>query len=350
LLTEIRLQQFRCYTEYAVQGLTQKTAFLGENGQGKTSLLEAIYFLSRCRSFRTHQTREMIHWGGSTLGVSGDFIQEPVQRLKVEWSVDERILTVNDTTNTSFRDYWGQVLSVVFQNSDRHILQGPAQLRRQWVDGLIASVQPDYLQWIQRAQLLLKQKNAFLRKNPQDRGIWNSLTDQLEDVARRIHEQRVVFTTQSAPVLESTYQNLTGKKETLTMTYEAEIPRQLTRSRDKLWEMERQFGTAQLGPHRDDWKFQLAGQALRNFGSEGQVKSGALVLRLLEVRLMQEQAGRWPLLLIDDALNDLDVGRKEQFWSLVPPEAQQFYATPQLDQLPVSAAFKIINLASLDKP
>jgi DNA replication and repair protein RecF len=344
LLKEFRLQQFRCYTEYHLKEFTLRNAFLGENGKGKTSLLEAIYFLTRCRSFRTHQTRELIHWGHNSLGLAGDFSGEPVERLKVEWSVEERVLTLNENRNTRFREYWGKVLAVVFQNSDRHILQGPAQLRRQWVDSLIASVQPDYLHIIQRTQLLLKQKNAFLRKAPQDRGVWNSLTDQLEEGTLAVYEFRKTFTQEATPILESAYQSLTGKRKNLVIQYEAEIPRQLSRTRDKLWESEKQFNSAQLGPHRDDWKFQLGGQPLRAYGSEGQVKSAALALRLLELRLMQEQTGRWPLLLIDDALNDLDQGRKEQFWHLVPQEAQQFYATPQMDQLPQTSEFKIFNL------
>ncbi|NJK90883.1 MAG: hypothetical protein HC904_03020 [Blastochloris sp.] len=185
----------------------------------------------RCRSFRTHQTRELIHWGGTSLGVSGDFQEEPVRRLKVEWSVEERVLTLEEQPRASFREYWGQILVVVFQNSDRHLLQGPGQLRRQWVDSLIASLHPEYLQWIQRAQLLLKQKNAYLRKGGGDRGLWNSLTDPLEEVTRRIHEARETFTNQAAPVLEETYQHLTGKQEQLTLRYEAEIPRQLARER-----------------------------------------------------------------------------------------------------------------------
>jgi DNA replication and repair protein RecF len=341
LLKEIRLQDFRCYQEFCLTGLTQRNVFLGENGKGKTSLLEAIYFLIRCRSFRTHQTRELIHWGGNSMGLAGVFEKEAVHKLKVEWGVDERILTLNEQAHITFRDYWGQVQVVVFQNSDRHLLQGPAQLRRQWVDGIIASIEPEYLQLIQRAQLLLKQKNAFLRKSPHDRNLWNTLTDQLEELTRRIHEVRSNFTLQAAPLLEKSYQILTGKKEVLEITYDAEIPRQLTRTRNKLWAMEQQFHAAQLGPHRDDWKFQLKGQALRAFGSEGQVKSGALALRLLEIKLIQEKTQRWPLLLIDDALNDLDNQRREQFWELLPQESQQFYATPQKEQLGKSDEFAV---------
>jgi DNA replication and repair protein RecF len=331
VLTGLRLQHFRCYQEHQLEELGLCNAFFGENGKGKTSLLEAIHFLARCRSFRTHQTRELIHWGQDQLGISGSFQGEQVQSLKVEWGIEERKLTVNNSGPASFREYWGQVLSVVFQNSDRHILQGPAQLRRQWVDGLIASIQPTYLQQIQRAQLLLKQKNAFLRKAPLDKKLWTSLTDQLEECSGQIHEARVTFTERAIPLLENFYQSLTGKKETLLIRHEAEIPRQRARGRDKLWEMECQFHTAQLGPHRDDWKFQLSGQLLRAFGSEGQVKSGALALRLLEMQLIGDSTGRWPLLLIDDALNDLDAGRREQFWALLPAQAQQFYATPQTD-------------------
>lgn len=344
MLKELRLINFRCYPEYHLKDLSIKNAFLGSNGKGKTSLLEAIYFLTRCRSFRTHQTRDLIHWGSTQLGVAGDFEAETVKKLKTEWSVEERLLYLNERAHISFREYWGQVHCVIFQNSDRHLLQGPAQLRRQWVDGLISSVNPDYLQFIQRAQLLLKQKNAFLKKTPLDRNLWNCLTDQLEELTKAIHLERENFTCSAAPELEEIYQLLTERKENLQIHYEAEIPRQLQRSREKLWEMENQFHAAQLGPHRDDWKFQLKDQSIRAFGSEGQVKSAALALRLLEVKMIEKKTRRWPLILIDDAVNDLDKSRQEQFWELLPKEAQLFFATPLEEHLNCGTEFQVFSI------
>ena len=327
MLVRLHLVNFRCHADFELADLSRFNLLEGSNGRGKTSILEAIYFLSRCRSFRTHQTRELIHWGCEQFGIAGWFDDCTFKKLKIEWAESERNLAVDTAENLTFREFWGRVPSVVFQNSDRQIIQDGAQARRQWVDGLLSSMSPVYLSLVQRGQLLLKQKNALLRQENPDRGVWTGLTDQLEQVSREIHSFREDFTVKAAPLLSHFYCELTGRQETAGIFFEPAIPRYLALSRDELWQKERERGTARLGPHRDDWQLLLFDKPLRNFGSEGQVKSAALALRLLEVRLIRENTDVWPLLLIDDALTDLDAERYGRFWSLLPEEAQIFYAT-----------------------
>ena len=340
MLTALHICNFRCHVDLKLEDFSGFNLLLGANGKGKTSVLEAVYFLSRCRSFRAHQTRELIHWTGAEFGISGTFAGKDFQRLKVEWSEERRNLTIDQNPNLSFREFWGRAPSVIFQNSDRQIISASAQARRQWSDGLLAAIHPAYLAIIQRAQLLLKQKNSLLRQPQPNRELWLALTEQLAEISREVFRHRSTFTAKAAPLLQDFYRQLTGNTETLTIEYQPKIPRYLDLPRDELWRLERERGLTRLGPHRDDWQLQLFGKSLRDFGSEGQVKSAALALRILEAHLIRENTGDWPLLLIDDALTDLDAARREKFWQQLPATAQIFYATTRNDNLSPSLAVK----------
>ena len=332
MLSRLHVINFRCHKDFELSELSQFNVLTGANGRGKTSILEAVYFLSRCRSFRTHQSRELIHWGCGQFGIAGRFQGRTFQKLKIEWSEEERNLAIDEAQNLTFREFWGRLPSVVIQNQDRQIIQDGAQARRHWVDGLLSSMNPAYLSLIQQAQLLLKQKNALLRQEKPDRGVWGGLTEQLEFVSREVLHLRTEFTGKAVPLLEKYYCELTGRQESAGMHYEPAIPRYLALSRDELWNREKDRRLAGLGPHRDDWHVSLFDKSLRDFGSEGQIKSAALALRLLECELIHEKTGAWPVLLIDDALTDLDGERNRRFWRLLPVESQIFYATTRQGQ------------------
>ena len=344
MLKRLHVCNFRCHEDFELAGLEACTLLIGDNGRGKTSLLEAVYFLSRCRSFRTHQTRELIRWGSQQLGVAGWFDDAPYQKLKIEWGEDSRNLAVDQSENLTFRDYWGRLPAVVFQNHDRQIVLGTAQARRHWADGLLASMNPVYLGQAQRAHLLLKQKNALLHQNNPDRNLWESLTTQLEEISRSLLQARQAFTLQARPLLEQFYQSLAGEKESLGFQYESPLPQLLAAPREALWQRERERGLARLGPHRDDWKISLFDKPLRDFGSEGQVKTAALALRLLETQLIRETTGQQPLLLLDDVLVELDPERQQRFWKQVPTQSQILYATTRPENFDFASPAREIRL------
>ncbi|MDX6767061.1 MAG: DNA replication and repair protein RecF [Candidatus Methylacidiphilales bacterium] len=343
MLTSLHLADFRCHADVHYRELGPRVAFVGENGKGKTTLLEAVHFLARVRSFRTHQNRELIAWGKTACGVSGRFTGEPDEWLKVTWSPDERTLTAGGEA-LNFRHYWGRCLVTVFQNTDRQLVQGAAQVRRQWVDSLISTFDPVYLEAVQASHLLLRQKNALLRQERPDRGTWEALTAQLRRHTEGIARARAAFTVQAAPLLGRFYSDLAGGREVLVLRHADEITRQLARTDAELWERETALRLARLGPHRDDWEMDLDGQPLRQFGSEGQQKSAVLALRDVEVALVRERRGRWPILLVDDAVNELDAGRQELFWQRLPKDAQILLATTRTDRLPLGMDFAVVPL------
>jgi len=344
VLKRLHVCNFRCHEDFELSDLGSCTLLLGDNGRGKTSLLEAVYFLSRCRSFRTHQSRELLRWGGQQFGVAGWFENCSYHKLKVEWTEESRNLAVDQSENLTFREFWGLLPSVVFQNNDRQIVLGPAQARRQWADGLLASMYPGYLGQVQRAQLLLKQKNALLRQENPDRALWDSLTQQLAELSRTLWEARGVFTQQAGPVLEQFYQSLAGERESISLHYESPLPQLLEATPDSLWQRERERGLARLGPHRDDWRITLFDKSLRDFGSEGQVKTAALALRLLESKLIREATDRDLILLLDDVLTELDAERQSRFWKQLPAGDQIIYATTRVPHLEFAAAPQEIRL------
>ena len=343
MLTDLHLLDFRCHSDTHFRDLGPHVAFVGENGKGKTTLLEAVYFLARVKSFRTHQNRELIAWGKPHCGVSGRFAGEPDDFLKVTWSPEDRTLAAGREA-LSFRHYWGRCLVTVIQNTDRQLVQGAAQVRRQWVDSLISTFDPAYLEAVQAGHLLLRQKNALLRQERPDRGTWDALTSQLRRHGGAIQRARAEYTVQAAPLLSKFYADLSGGREQLALRHADDLSRQLARSDEELWRRETELRTARLGPHRDDWELDLDGQSLRQFGSEGQQKSAVLALRDVEVALVREKRGRWPILLIDDAVNELDAARQEYFWTRLPKDAQILLAATRTDHLPPSLGFSVIRL------
>jgi len=344
VLESLVLENFRCHPELHLSGLGPRMAWVGPNGRGKTSILEAAHVLARVKSFRTHQNRELIAWGAERFGVAGRFSGGSATRLKVVWSPEERVLEADGRPCPAFRDYWGKFLVAVFQNTDRQLVQGSAALRRQWADGLAAALDPAYLPALQSAQLLLRQKNALLRQHRPDRAVWDSLTTPLRRHSAVLAAVRGSMTLALAPLLAASCARLGGGREALTLRLADETSRQLERSDAELWERESALRTARLGPHRDDWEIGIDGRPLRQFGSEGQQKSAVLALRFAEAALIRQRRGLWPLLLVDDAANELDPPRQEVFWSLLPGDAQVFLATTRAGGIPAAAGFEVAAL------
>lgn len=331
MLRSIFATNFRCYKEVAWKDIGQRNVILGVNGAGKTSLLEAIYFLARCRSFRTSQTREMRLWNTKSLGVAGKVDHpestENEQHLKVEWTPTKRKFSIDQQESLSFRDYWGSLLAVVFSNDDRFLVRGASTARRQWMDALIATLYPTYLPLVQRANNLLREKNALLHMEAPDRKVWESITDTLFTTADEIQKHRIEMTEKLRPLMTRFYTEVSGAREKMEFQFDDRYVRQSARSRDSLWAEELKGKLSVAGHHRDDWDLKLKGKSVRHFGSEGQQRSVAIVMRLAEMTLIHENAGKHPLILIDDALNELDSDRRERFFRELPEEAQVIVTT-----------------------
>jgi len=296
----------------------------GANGQGKTSILEAIYLLSRCRSFRTPRLAECAGWGRRAFGGACHLQREREEvHLKFEWSIAGRQLSLDGRDGVPLTEFWGHFPAVAVSNGDRELVRGSGSNRRNWMDGLIAFRDPAYLELAQRANLLHRQKNAILKQDFVDRSLWTALTGQLRVVSQAMMEKRQAMADRLGERIESAYRELTGMEEHIGFSANRETERRLAKSDDDLWDLEERSRHNEMGPHREDWDLSLESKSLRHFGSEGQQKSAALAMRLAEIGFLEVPG----VILIDDALIELDGARRERFWSQIPEKDQVFYAS-----------------------
>ena len=329
MLRRLRLTSFRCHSALDLENLGSRTLLVGANGRGKTTVLEAISLLGRLRSFRTRTLRDLTRHGAEGWRVEGSWADEagPV-RLGVIWRGQGRELEIDGRTGVSTEEFWGRALVVVAQGGDFSLFEGGSAERRAGFDLLLAEVDPGQLPNLRRLKEVVRQRAALLRNPHPLRPEWEAWTQQLAELGRVLRPAREELAHRFMPHLEVAHQELTAGSEKLKVTYQPEedLPA-AGPERDSLWNRERERGLNLIGPQRDDWDFSLGGRSLSRFGSEGQRRSACLAVRLAELQLIRETRQRTPILLVDDALKELDGKRREAFWRQVPPQVQVLYAS-----------------------
>ena len=329
MLRRLRLHSFRCHPSFELEELGPRVLLVGPNGRGKTSVLESVAILGRLRSFRTGALRDLTRHGAAGWRVEGSWADEagPV-RLAVIWRGEGRELEIDGRAGATTDEFWGRVLSVVAHGADTIMLDGGAGERRSGFDLLLAELEPHRLGELRRLKEITRQRSALLRQLKPSREEWEAWTTQLAEIGEILRPARADLAEIMLPHLEKAHQELAGGAEKLSVRYHPADPVPPSGpQRDKLWERERERGLNLAGPQRDDWEFSLAGKSLAKFGSEGQRRTGCLAVRLAELALILEKRKRTPVLLVDDALKELDAARREAFWGAVPESTQVLYAT-----------------------
>lgn len=322
----LRLFQFRCHEELRVELPRGRHFFFGANGQGKTSLLEAVYFLSRLRSFRTAQVRELVAWQRDCFRVEGAFGET---KLCATWSAAGRELLVDGKPAASAVDFWGRLATVLFIGEDRELVTGSGAGRRNWVDGLIAQRESAYLATAQQYARALKQRNAWLRQGAEDARVGESLTHLVTEHGLAVTRAREAITGPLSAAVSEAVRALSGERDAVTLRYRSSFSFDAAPDWSSVREGERRFQATLLGPHRDDWILERNGKSLGKFGSEGQQRTTALALRLAEAQLIREKRGAWPIFLMDDVAPQLDEARQSALRALLPAEAFVLITAPE---------------------
>lgn len=339
LLEALEAQNFRNLHGHIHCGKNLNIIF-GENGQGKTNWLEAIYLLATTKSFKTARLQEAIKFEEELAIVRGTVHQgEDINRvLQVALQGNTKSLSVNNKKETVTR-FLGQLHAVVFNSDELEIVRGNPDARRKFLDGGIVSIYPPFVQTLADYNRVIRQKNSLLQ-SAQDNGFsvektagllepWN---EQLIVLASRIHKARLRFVERLNEVLEK---KLFGKEE-ITIRYASALEGKgdladyaaLLAERLKLRvQAELASGHALLGTHRDDLDILFDGHDLRKFGSSGQQRSALLVLQLANLSVYHLQNQEYPLFLLDDIDAELDYRRIGQLLEFLEDKTQTFVTT-----------------------
>ncbi len=351
LLRELMLVNFRNYVRLALTPGDPITVLVGENGQGKSNVLEAIYLLATTRSPRTSNDRELVHWNARRDLIPFARLEARIRREDGDRHVEilikaenEGAAIPNDVDNvvpsirpvskqvkvnglpTRAVELIGQVNVVLFTPDDVALVAGAPSMRRRYLDITVSQVNGNYLRALQRFNRVLVQRNTLLRQVRERRQprtaleFWSSELVRLGSyiVARRL-ETVALLNAGLAPL----YRELGGSQQDLQLCYLPtthdplalagpldELPALYAARVEETLSREVDAGVSLVGPHRDEFQFMVDGVNLHDYGSRGQQRLAVLALKLAEARFMRAQTEERPILLLDDILSELDPVRR----------------------------------------
>jgi DNA replication and repair protein RecF len=374
-VTHLSLTNFRNYGRLELPLPTGPILLHGNNAQGKTNLLEALYYLATTRSPHTAQDDELLNWTAAQSQepvIVGRLVAQ-VATAEGERHIEMRLIKEQQGSyngQSSFRrealvnrrkvrlmDLLGNLRVVMFLPEDMGLITGAPSARRRYVDITLCQIDPIYCQTLSQYNKVLEQRNALLRRLAEGGGSRDLLpvfSEKLVNLGSQIFARRARFFTELAREAQRIhYEALTGGRESIRLSYLPRLRGELsnrqgdTEALIKLYEWlqdrgenvaqiaadyiealelaqpaELARGSTSVGPHRDDWLIQVNGRDLSSYGSRGQQRSALLALRMAEIQWMASRTGETPILLLDEVVAELDGRRRELLLHYVQQASQ----------------------------
>jgi DNA replication and repair protein RecF len=316
-LAHLRLRDFRNYARLDVDFAPGFHLLLGDNAQGKTNILEAVYLMATLRSFRGVGGAQLIRHGAKGYFVGGNVVGQGEHEIKMYWSARERKLTLDGQPVKKLADYFGVLRTVVFCTEDLLLIKGAARARRRFLDLLLAQTQPGYLPLLQRFMHTVRARNALLKQRVSDEAALDSFSQELVHLGNDLIRARRELVPKFSPLARLAYRRIANDAEELRIEYLPSVKNdfavELAQSRGR----ERTFRATLVGPHRDDLQLLLNEKSAAQFGSEGQKRTLAMALKIAQAEFLTGLHGSPPILLIDDVMGELDVKRRSGFLPLL---------------------------------
>ena len=319
-LKKLVLINFKNIAQAEITLSERLNCFVGNNGAGKTNVLDAVYYLSMSKSALTMTDGQSVRHGEDFFVVEGTYAGDSGSSDTVNCSFLRRsgkVLKLNGKEYDRMADHVGRFPVVMVSPQDSVLITDAAEERRRYLNAFLSQLDRDYLASLMRYNAVLAERNRFL-KSSSDEQMLQIYDMQLADHAARIYERRRDIIDRMRPLVAEFYRQLSGDREQVEIEYRSELASAsmgelLLASRER--DIVNGFTTS--GVHRDDMSLRIGGYPLRKYGSQGQQKSFLMSLKLAQYRILTEVCGERPLLLLDDLFDKLDTSRVENLLSLV---------------------------------
>ncbi|OWK73315.1 DNA replication and repair protein RecF [Flavobacteriaceae bacterium JJC] len=335
IIQKLQLINFKNHPEKTFSFSPQINCFVGNNGAGKTNLLDALHYLSVAKSFLGNTDLNNIRSDEDFFSIEGEiFDGEKENIIKIQMPKDaKKIIKKNDKSYDRIADHIGFLPSVTISPYDSNLISDSGESRRRFLDAMISQTDAEYLFNLIQYQKTIQQRNALLKSFAKNRyfdaenlEIYN---EPLIKFGTRIFEKRRQFTDSILPLIQSYYEIISKGNEKVTVVYQSHLlegsgtdqPDQIFRKLlTENLEKDRILTYTSKGIHKDDLLFEMNGNSIKKIGSQGQQKSFLIALKLSQMNRIKELTGKTPVLLLDDIFDKLDDTRVAQLIELVNQE------------------------------
>lgn len=348
MLTELEIKNFRLFTDSLFHFDSPEIVFQGGNGEGKTTLLESIFFLANLRSFRTVKINEICQMGSSFFRIRGvhEYKRNWKSTLQIDYGENGRALSIDHIPVNKASDFTLRMRCITFLPEDPLVISGTSLLRRRFFDMFISLFDKEYFLALQYYSTALRSRNYLLKSARNDlekvKGILDSYNTILAENGSIIVKKRKEYilllaekTKEKLSVIRPELQEFAIYMRFHESTEEKELFREKLEkdlSRDVL------KGYTSIGPHQDEFEFMVKEKSLRSYGSRGQLRTVSFALKLAQYHILNmtgEVTGSVAaenIVLVDDVLGDLDSRAKEAFFREVTGKGQIFYTFTQIPE------------------
>ena len=317
-INNIKLNNFRNYTNKEIKLHENINVFFGENAQGKTNIIESIFLCSIGKSFRTNKEKELIKFNEEKTSVEINYEKsDRTGKIKIEIG-DKKQVYLNGIKIKKLSELLGNINIVIFTPDDINILKGGPQNRRKFLDIMISQLRPNYMHILSLYNKTLEQRNNYLKQiktEKKDENLLDIWDEKLIDYGIKIYEYRKEFIEKIKNKIKDIHEGITNGKEEIEIEYVSDAMTRQNfinelKSRRKLDIIK---GYTTKGIHRDDFIIYINKKEVGIFGSQGQNRTAMLSLKLSELQVIYDDIGEYPILLLDDFMSELDSKRRESF-------------------------------------
>lgn len=353
ILKSIALKHFRNYSDMYLEFDKGTNILYGDNAQGKTNILEAVYVSGTTRSHKGSKDKELIQFGQEE-----SHIRTVVERDGLDYQIDMHIkknkskgIAINRIPIKRASELFGILNIVFFSPEDLNIIKNGPSERRRFLDVELCQLDKIYLYHLTKYNKILNQRNKLLKDihfKPELRDTLPVWDMQLAEYGKKIIDSRKKFIKRLNEIVPQIHSNISGNREDLILRYEPNVEEHLMEDEIlRNQEKDLKFGVTSVGPHRDDMCFMIQDIDIRKFGSQGQQRSCALSLKLSEIELVKKSIKETPVLILDDVLSELDSSRQNYLLNSIH-DIQTVITCTGLDEFvknrfEINKVFKVVN-------
>lgn len=339
-ITNLKLYNFRSYETLSLDFSNKQNIIIGQNGTGKTNIVEAIYVLAITKSFRGSKDLVLINNKSKEMSIEGRIKDKIFHTYKLSLSENGKIVKIDNNKIAKLSNYISKINVVLFTPEDTNVIKDAPSTRRNMVNIEISQLENGYLHMLNEYNKVLKQRNAFLKlmyvnKLASPDYLW-ILTEKMIEIGIKLCDYRTKFIEGINKYLDDINYSITRKKGlrlSYVSSYKNKTKEELLKKYKYYYDRDIVIGKTSIGIHHDDFIFSLNGNQLKDYGSEGEQKNAIICFKLAEIELFIKDKGIYPILILDDLFSELDGKKINNILKKLNKNLQIFITTTDLKHI-----------------